>query len=121
MDINLFDFKDFERNNFYEKSLDCGDLVLDFSFLKSNEVFDFYKNGDMGNNSLFFSSLFFFNSLQVNDYSFLHRDFYFFYPILKFINLCDILSKGLKEDDLLYMRNCFYFNDFLDFEKRSYE
>lgn len=121
MDINFFDFKDFERNNFYEKSLDCGDLVLDFSFLKSNEVFDFYKNGDMGNNSLFFSSLFFFNSLQVDDYSFLHRDFYFFYPILKFINLCDILSKGLTKDDLLYMRNCLYFNDFLDFEKRSYE
>jgi len=116
MDINFFDIKDFEGNSFYEKSLDCGDLVLDFSFLKSNEVFDFYKDGDIG-----FSSLFFFNSLQVDDYSFLHRDFYFFYPILKFINLCDILSKGIRKDDLLYMRNCFYFNDLLNFTYRSYE
>ena len=78
---NAFDFQgvfNFKSNNY------------DFSFF---ENYDFQKNYDFQNknNYFYFSDLFFFNSLQSNDFSFLHRDFYSFYPIFKYMTMCDIL------------------------------
>ena len=65
-----------------------------------------------------FSDLFFFNSLQSNDFSFLHRDFYSFYPIFKYMTMCDILLGKMSIDDINYMRNCIVFADFKNLSNR---
>ena len=99
---NAFDFQgvfNFKLNNY------------DFSFF---ENYDFQKNYDFQNknNYFYFSDLFFFNSLQSNDFSFLHRDFYSFYPIFKYMTMCAILLGKMSIDDINYMRNCIVFADF---------
>lgn len=101
---NAFDYQDplkLKFNNF------------DFSFFDSYQFFDSYDFQKTTNN-FYFSDIFFFNSLQVNDFMFLHRDFYQFYPIFKYMSMYDILINKLSAAEIIYMRNCILLAERLD-------
>lgn len=84
-------------------------LSFDFTFLNSDSLFNFYKDGSA--DYFCFSNFFYFHALQLSDFRYLHRDFFNFFPIIKFMTLRQMLSKEFTTEELLYMRNCFRFND----------
>lgn len=98
------------ENAFFIKS-----IKYDFKFFEDLNFFDMY-NFQGNDNFIFFSNLFFFNTLQVSDFTFLHKDFYFFYPIFKYMSLCELISGNLSIEDIAYMRNCIIKADSVDLD-----
>jgi hypothetical protein len=89
--LDKFNFKFYLRDNF-------------ISFYN----YDLYAEDD---DSVYFSNFFLSSHLQVNDYGFLHRDFYYFYPVFKYMFLYDLLFKEMSLEDLNFIRNCIALND----------
>jgi len=58
-----------------------------------------------------FSGVYFFNALQTVDFVFLNKSFYNFYPVIKFMVLRDIITKGLNINDYAMIRNSFIFGE----------
>lgn len=87
----------------FEDNLKLKFKNYDFKFFDSYQFFESYQKI---NHNFFFSDLFFFNSLQVNDFMFLHRDFYQFYPVFKYMLMYDILINKLSVAEFFYIRNC---------------
>lgn len=109
-DSLFFEFK----NAFdFEEPLKIKFNKFDFGFFDTYQFFDhyFYQKTD---NNFYFSDLFFFNSLQVNDFHFLHRDFYQFYPIFKYMLIYNILINKFSAEEIIYLRNCILLSERLD-------
>jgi len=68
--------------------------------------YDFFYNND---NLFSVSGFYFFNVLQAVDYPFLHKDFYNFYPIIKYMYLRDIFSANFSFFDFSLIRNSLLF------------
>lgn len=101
---NAFDFQNLSKVKFKK---------FDFSFFDTYHFFDNY-NYQKDNYNFYFSDLFFFNSLQVNDFMFLHRDFYQFYPVFKYMLMYDILMNKLSPAEIVYLRNCIVLSERAD-------
>lgn len=100
----------FENGFDFNKEFSLNLKFMDFKFFDNT---DFLNNYDFQKhyNYFLFSDLFFFNSFESSEFTFLHRDFYAFYPIFKYMSLCDILLNKLTVEDIAYMRTSLVFAD----------